>query len=135
MVAATRRRKNRTRPPSLEFFTIDGRDRGGRRAIAVSARARGLLDPFAHHGPLRLRQGLQLYVAAPPNGSQWGRRIEVRAAEEHHVRGDIAGHHLDDPLPRSRDGHQGQREERHVHHGWGESGSPVKEKYAARRDG
>src|SRR4029453_8179867 len=56
-----------------------------------------LLDPLVHLRSLRLLQGLHLDVAAPVGGSKRRRRVEVCAAEEDDIRGDVVGDHLDDP--------------------------------------
>src|SRR6185503_21197160 len=62
-----------------------------------AAEAPRLFDPGAHHGRLRLLESRHLHVAAPIGGSKRWRRVEVRAAEEDDVHGDVVGDQLDHP--------------------------------------
>jgi hypothetical protein len=60
-------------------------------------RAAGLLYPLVQLWSLSLLLGGDLDVAGPVGGSEWRRGVEVRAAEEDDIYGNVVGGYLDDP--------------------------------------
>ena len=54
-------------------------------------RASGSLYPLVQFWSLRLVQGGDLHVAGSIGGSEWRRRVEVRAAQEDHIHRNVVG--------------------------------------------
>jgi hypothetical protein len=63
-----------------------------------TGRAAGLVYPLTQLRSLPLLQGGDLDVEGPVGGSEWRRGVEVRAAEEDDIHGNVVGGYLDDPL-------------------------------------